>query len=86
MIFLDKYLERVDFQMCEMETDRAYIAISGDSVESLVKPVLREEFVQDKCNWFLRTDTAEHEAYDRRSPGPKPIIVLGPKINLFVKV
>ena len=67
--FLDKYLERADFQMCEMDTDSAYIAISGDSVESLVKPELTEEFQQDKCNWFPRTDTAEHKAYDKRTPG-----------------
>ena len=39
--FLDKYLDRAEFQMCEMDTDSAYIAISGESVESLVKPKLR---------------------------------------------
>ena len=48
--FLDKYLDRADFQMCEMDTDSAYIAISGESVESLVKPELKAEFEQDKCN------------------------------------
>ena len=67
--FLDKYLDRSDFQMCEMNTDSAYIAISGDSVESLVKPELRAQFEQDKCNWFPRTDTPEHKAYDKRTPG-----------------
>ena len=67
--FLDKYLDRADFQMCEMDTDSAYIAISGDSVESLVKPELKAAFEQDKCNWFPRTDTAEHKAYDKRTPG-----------------
>ena len=67
--FLDKYVDRSDFQMCEMDTDSAYIAISGDSVESLVKPELREKFEQDKCNWFPRTDTREHKAYDKRTPG-----------------
>ena len=55
--------------MCEMDTDSAYIAISGESVESLVKPELRVEFDQDKCNWFPRTDTPEHKAYDKRKPG-----------------
>ena len=39
--FLDKYLDRSDFQMCEMDTDSAYIAISGESVERLVKPELK---------------------------------------------
>ena len=67
--FLDKYLDRADFQMCEMDTDSAYIAIAGDSVESLVKPEVREEFEQDKCNWSPRTDTREHKAYDKRTPG-----------------
>ena len=66
--FLDKYLDRADFQMCEMDTDSAYIAISGDSVERLVKPELREEFQQDKCNWLSRTETREHKAYDKRTP------------------
>ena len=32
--FLDKYLDRSGFQMCEMDTDSAYIAIAGESVES----------------------------------------------------
>ena len=67
--FFDKYLDRADFQMCEMDTDSAYIAISGESVESLVKPELRAEFERDVNNWFPRTDTAEHKAYDKRKPG-----------------
>ena len=33
---LDRYLDRVNFQMCEMDTDSAYIAISEDSVENLI--------------------------------------------------
>ena len=67
--FLDKYLDRSDCQMCEMDTDSAYIAIAGESVESLVKPELKAEFEADKCNWFPRTDTPEHKAYDKRTPG-----------------
>ena len=63
--FLDKYLERADFQMCEMDTDSAHIAISGDSVESLVKPELREEFQQDKCNWVPK---------NRHQPNTRPMI------------
>ena len=39
--FMDKYLDRSDFQYCKMDTDSAYIAITGQSVESLVKPELR---------------------------------------------
>ena len=36
LLFLDKYLDRSDFQMCEMDTDSAYFAIAWESVESLV--------------------------------------------------
>ena len=65
---LDKYLDRADFQMCEMDTDSPYIAISGESVESSVKPEVRVEFDQDKCNLVPRADTPEHKAYDKRKP------------------
>ena len=48
--FLDKYLDRADFQMCEMDTDSAYIAIAGDSVESLVKPELKQNSETRRLN------------------------------------
>ena len=67
--FLDRYLDRANFQMCEMDTYSAYITITGNSVESLVKPELIAEFEQDKCNWFSRTDKPERKAYDKRTPG-----------------
>ena len=67
--FLDKYLERADFQLCEMDTDSFYFGVAGESVESLVKPELRAEFKKVKCNWFPCTDTPVHKAYDKRTPG-----------------
>ena len=66
---IDKYLDRSDFQLCEMDTDSVYMALSGESVESLVKPELRDVFEADKANWIPRTDTPEHRAYDKRKPG-----------------
>ena len=38
---VDKYLSREDLIYCEMDTDSAYMAISGDSFESLINPKLR---------------------------------------------
>ena len=67
--FIDKYLDRSDFQYCEMDIDSAYIAIAGESATSLVRPKLRDEFEADKHNWFARSDTPEHRAYDKRTPG-----------------
>ena len=49
----DKYLSREDFEYSEMDTDSAYMAISGDSFEKLIKPKLCKEFESDKHNWFV---------------------------------
>ena len=51
--FLDYYLSHKDFEYGEMDTDSAYMAISGDSFEESIKPDLREEFENDKHNWFV---------------------------------
>ena len=84
-----------------MDTDSAYIAIAGDSVESLMKPELKAEFEADKCDWFPRTDMPEHKAYNKRIPGifmvewegkkeswvcvPRLITILARKISLVAK-
>ena len=65
---VDKYLDRKDFQYIEMDTDSAYMALTGN-FEDLVKPEIREEFKKDYNKWFPRTDTSENFAYDSRKPG-----------------
>ena len=35
--FVDRYVERPLFQYCEMDTDSAYIALAGESIDGLVK-------------------------------------------------
>ena len=50
---VDKYLSHEDFIYSEMDTDSAYMAISGDSFKELIKPELREEFEKDKHNWLV---------------------------------
>ena len=66
---VDKYLDRSDFQLCEMDKDSAYMALSGESLESLVKPELREAFEANKAHWFPRTDRSENRVYDKWTPG-----------------
>ncbi|EFO85594.1 hypothetical protein CRE_20627, partial [Caenorhabditis remanei] len=66
---IDKYVDRSDFQYIEMDTDSAYMAISNNSLEDLIKPEMREEFEKYKNNWFPRTDTEEHCRIDKRTPG-----------------
>ena len=48
--FLDKYVDRSDFEYCEMDTDSAHIAISSECLQYLVKPEMIHEFENDKCN------------------------------------
>ena len=66
---VDKYLDRSDFQLCELDTHSAYLALSGESLESLVKPELRQAFEANKAHWFPHTDMVEHHAYNKRTPG-----------------
>jgi len=45
------------------------MALSGATLDELVKPKLKEEWLVVKRAWFPRTDTAENAAYDKRTPG-----------------
>jgi len=67
--FIDKFVDRSDFQYLEMDTDSAYIGISGESLEEVIRPELREQFQEEKHLWLPRNDTPENRAYDKRTPG-----------------
>ena len=45
------------------------MALAAETLDELIKPELRQEWVQTKTLWFPRTDTAENAAYDKRTPG-----------------
>jgi hypothetical protein len=66
---VDKYIDRSNYQLMQMDTDSSYMALAGETFEELVKPHMKEEFEKDKNNWFPRTDTPEHIKYDKRTPG-----------------
>jgi hypothetical protein len=66
---LDKYVDRSDFQYVEMDTDSAYLALSGSKLDDVIKPDMREEYEQDKYNWFPDERTPESKAYNKRTPG-----------------
>ena len=82
--FMDVYVDRSDFEYCEMDTDSAYMAISGSSLEEVIKPEIREQYEQGLngfCiddididanaihHWFPRTCCSKHAKYDKRTPG-----------------
>ena len=62
---VDKYLSHEDFTYCEMDTDSAYMAISGDSFKALIKPKLHEEFEKDKHNWFVTSRATQGKCTPR---------------------
>ena len=61
--FLDKYFSRQDFELCYMDTDSFYLAMSGDSLDEIVRPEMRQGYEADKKNW-LATDK-----FTERAPG-----------------
>jgi len=50
--FLDKYVERRDFELIQMDTDSNYLAISGQRLEDVVRRELKQEFEVEKNQWL----------------------------------
>ena len=80
--FLDYYFERKDFMLMCSDTDSAFVALSSDNFEDLVKPHLREEFqrrvygschldrIRPDAGFFLTRKCCEqHSKFDAREPG-----------------
>jgi len=79
--FIDKYIDRSDFELLEMDTDSNYFAFSADNIDKLIKPEMRDEYEKDKHNFLPRESQDLHptfqvdgqrftlEKYDTRTPG-----------------
>jgi hypothetical protein len=63
------YLDSSDFQLCTMDTDSNYYAISGDCFDDLVIPELKEEYLLDRENWFPSNASPEAFKYSSRIGG-----------------
>ena len=50
--FLDIYVDRRDFELIQMDTDSNYMAISGDTLEDIIRPDMRAEFEATKKQWL----------------------------------
>jgi len=50
--FLDRYFDRRDFELIQMDTDSFYMAISGERLEDIVRPELKQEFEVQKNQWL----------------------------------
>ena len=81
--FMDVYVDRSNFEYCEMDTDSAYMAISGACLEDVIRPEMKTKYLQGLtgfCNvddveadaefhWFPRTCCSKHAKFDKRTPG-----------------
>jgi len=50
--FLDRYFDRKDFELIQMDMDSNYMAISGERLEDIVRPQLKPEFEAQKKCWL----------------------------------
>ena len=60
--FWNKYFSRQDFELCYIDTDSFYLAMSGDCVDEIVRPEMKKAYEADKKNW-LATDK-----FSKRTP------------------
>ena len=49
---IDKYIDRSDFELCEMDTDSLYMVLSTPTLEEAVRPELRRQFFTRFHRWF----------------------------------
>ena len=61
--FLDKYIDRRDYQLNQIDTDSMYFALSYDTLEEAVKPELLKKFEREKKQWL------SWDKWNNREPG-----------------
>ena len=57
---LDYYVAREDFELGQMDTDSFYFGISGDNLESVIRPDKRVEFYHNYSDWFPAKTCDDH--------------------------
>ena len=57
---IDKYIDRKDFQLCEMDTDSLYFVISGANIDQVIKPEKVRSFYENYTHWFPSPACDEH--------------------------
>ena len=61
--FLDRYFDRHDYELMYMDTDSEYVAFSSLDIDQLVKPELKEEYLEEKSKWLAA------DKFSERTPG-----------------
>ena len=61
--FVDKFCNRRDFELIQMDTDSFYMALSANDFDDIIKPDLKELYKDEKTNWLVTDE------YSKRVPG-----------------
>ena len=61
--FLDKYVDRQDYELLQMDTDSLYLGLSADSLDMVVCPELQSEFSRERNKWL------SWDSWSNRPPG-----------------
>ena len=61
--FVDKFCDRRDFEVIQMDTDSLYMALSANDFDDIIKPDLKELYKNEKPNWLVTDE------YSKRVPG-----------------
>ena len=61
--FVDKFCDRRDFELIQMDTDSFYMALSANDFDDIIKPDLKQLYKNEKPNWLVTDE------YSKRVPG-----------------
>ena len=61
--FLDKFCDRKDFELIQMDTDSFYMALSANDFDDIIKPEMKELYKEEKRNWLVTDE------YSKKVPG-----------------
>ena len=61
--FLDKFCDRKDFELIQMDTDIFYMALSAENFDDIIKPEMKELYKEEKKKWLVTDE------YSKRVPG-----------------
>ena len=61
--FLDKFCDRRDFELIQMNTDSFYMALSAEDFDEIIKPEMKELYKEEKKKWLVTDE------YPKRVPG-----------------
>ena len=61
--FVDKFCDRRDFELIQMDTDSFHMALSAEDFDDIIRPELKELYKDEKPKWLVTDE------YSKRVPG-----------------